>query len=126
MRRDAHPAATGAPGSLASSSLPLGLSRRSPLMMAVTYSFLTLLLCLLTGGGNDLLDYLPTESYWREKKVEVTVDQMIAQLAEKPGQDVSALVKDLGSPDAAKRDDASMKLRSVGAPAMKSLQDAGQ
>src|SRR3954469_7782192 len=89
--------------------------RRSRVMvMAEAYSLLTLLLCLLTGGGNDLLDYLPTESYWREKKIEVTVDQMVAQLADKPGQDVTALVKDLASPDAAKRDDAAMKLRSVG------------
>jgi hypothetical protein len=95
-------------------------------MMAEAYSLLSLLLCLLTGGGNDLLDYLPTESYWHEKKVEVTVDQMIAQLADKPGQDVTALVKDLASPDAAKRDDAAMKLRAVGPSAIKSLQDASQ
>jgi hypothetical protein len=79
---------------------------------------LTLLLCLLTGGGNDLIDYLPTESYWREKKIEVTVDQMVAQLADKPGQDVTALLKDLASPDAAKRDDAAMKLRAVGPSAI--------
>jgi hypothetical protein len=87
---------------------------------------LTLLLCLLTGGGNDLLDYLPTESYWREKKIEVTVDQMVAQLADKPGQDVTALVKDLASPDAAKRDDAAMKLRTAGPSAIKPLEDASQ
>jgi hypothetical protein len=87
---------------------------------------LSLLLCVLTGGGNDLLDYLPTESYWHEKKVRVTVDQMVAQLADKPAQDVSALVNDLASPDAAKRDEAAMKLRAVGPSAIKPLQDASQ
>src|SRR3954447_26459584 len=117
MRRDAHPAATGAPGSLASSSLPLGLSRRSPLMMAVTYSFITLLLCLVTGGGNDLLDYLPTEAYWREKKGDVSLDKMIAELAEQPAHDVGALIKDLGSPDAVARDAAAMKIRDIGGAA---------
>src|SRR4051812_3964169 len=101
--------------------------RRSRVMvMAEAYSFLTLLLCLLTGGGNDLLDYLPTESYWREKKVEVSVAQMVAQLAEKPAADVAALVKDLGSPDAATRDDAAAKIRAAGTSAMKPLQDAAQ
>ena len=82
--------------------------------MAVAYSFLTLTLCLLTGGGNDLLDYLPTEAYWNAKKVQVSVEAMAAELANKPGEDVTALIAELGSPDAATRDAAAVKIREKG------------
>ena len=83
-------------------------------MMAVFYSYVTLTLCLLTGGGNDLLDYLPTEAYWAEKQVGVSVEAMVAELADKPGQDVAALIAELGSPDAATRDEAVLKIREIG------------
>jgi HEAT repeat protein len=83
-------------------------------MMATFYSFVTLILCLLTGGGNELLDYLPTEAYWNEKKVEVSVEAMAGELADKPGEDVTALIAELGSPDAATRDAAVLKIREVG------------
>jgi len=33
------------------------------------------------GGGNDLVDYLDTNSYWAQQSVEVTVPEMKAQLA---------------------------------------------
>jgi hypothetical protein len=40
------------------------------------------LMTLLGGGsGNDLVDYLDTNSYWAQQKVEVTVPKMQAQLA---------------------------------------------
>src|SRR5262245_17036534 len=78
------------------------------------YSYLALALCLLNVGSNDLLDYLPTEAYWQEKKVAVSVETMAAELATKPGGDVKALIADLGSPDAATRDAAVEKIREVG------------
>ncbi len=93
-------------------------------MMAVTYSFLTLILCLLTGGGNDLLDYLPTEAYWREKKIEVSLDTMVAELAPRPTADVAALIPQLGSPDAPTRDNAAAKIREAGPGAIKALTEA--
>jgi hypothetical protein len=95
-------------------------------MMAVTYSFLTLILCLLTGGGNDLLDYLPTEAYWAEKKVAVSIETMAAELAPRPVVDVAGIIPDLGSPDAAKRDAAAVKIREAGPSAMKALTEAAE
>lgn len=40
-----------------------------------------LMLLLSRGGGNDLLDYMPTDAYWRIKGVAVTVERMVAELA---------------------------------------------
>jgi hypothetical protein len=96
-------------------------------MMATAYSFLTLILCLLTGGGNDLLDYLPTEAYWNEKGVTVSVEAMIAELAEKPGGDITPFIADLGSPDAATRDEATNKIREKGGVhALSALKEAAE
>jgi hypothetical protein len=92
--------------------------------MATLYSFLTLVLCLLTGGGNDLLDYLPTEAYWAHKQVTISVETMTAQLAPPAGHDVAALIEDLGSADAATRDEAAAKLREVGPAALPQLREA--
>ena len=75
-------------------------------MMTVTYCYVTLVLSLLTGGGNDLLDYAPTEAYWRAKEVDVTFGAMLAELTERPGGDVTKLIPELGSPDAETRDKA--------------------
>lgn len=95
--------------------------------MATLYSFLTLVLCLLTGGGNDLLDYLPTEAYWAHKRVAaISVETMTAQLAQPGAQDVAALVAELGSPDAAARDAAAVKLREVGPAALPQLREAAE
>lgn len=94
--------------------------------MAMLYSFLTLVLCLLTGGGNDLLDYLPTEAYWAHKRVDISVETMAAQLARPGEQDVSGLIAELGSPDAAARDEAALKLREIGPPALPQLREASE
>ena len=93
-------------------------------MMATTYSYLSLLLCLLTGGGNDLLDYALSDAFWREKKVEVSFDAMVAELADKAGPDVAALIPDLGSPNAEKRDKALLTIREAGGAATKALTEA--
>ena len=59
--------------------------------------FPLLLLNLLTGGGNDLLDYLPTDAYWRQKSVSVSVDTMMAELKPAaPAGDISKLIEELG------------------------------
>jgi hypothetical protein len=94
--------------------------------MATLYSFLTLVLCLLTGGGNDLLDYLPTEAYWAHKQVNISLETMTEQLAQPAVQDVAALVADLGSPDAAARDAAALKLREIGPAALPQLREAAE
>lgn len=94
--------------------------------MATLYSFLTLILCLLTGGSNDLLDYLPTEAYWAHKQVAISVETMRAQLAQPGGQDISELLADLGSSDAETRDRAALKIREVGPGALGQLQEASE
>lgn len=96
-------------------------------MMTVVYSYLTLILCLLTGGGNDLLDYLPTEAYWNEKGIAISAQAMIAELAEQPDQEIKPLIADLGSPDAATRDEASNQIREKGGPsALSALAEAAE
>src|SRR5687767_10266967 len=96
-------------------------------MMATTYSFLTLILCLLTGGGNDLLDYVPTEAYWKEKGVAASVEAMLKELPEHAGEDVQALIADLGSADAETRDKAALRIREVGrSAAMAPLAEAAE
>jgi hypothetical protein len=98
--------------------------------MATLYSFLTLILCLLTGGGNDLLDYLPTEAYWANKQVQpISVETMTEQLtrfAGTPDAEVAALIVDLGSPDAPTRDAAALKLREAGPGALPQLREASE
>src|SRR5688572_2329943 len=96
-------------------------------MMAVFYSFLALVLSLVTGGGNDLLDYMPTVGYWAEKNVQVSLESMTAELAERPARDVGPLIADLGSPDAETRDKAALKIREIGgAGALSALSEAGE
>lgn len=92
--------------------------------MATTYSILTLIFCLLTGGGNELLDYLPSEAYWKHKQVDVSVEAMVKQLAQAEERDVAALVVDLGSPDAATRDEAAVKIREAGPGALPQVREA--
>jgi hypothetical protein len=82
--------------------------------MAEFYSYLTMILCLLTGGGNDLLDYLPTESFWAQKNVAVSVEAMVKELMPRPSADVTKLIADLGAPDAATRDAAAQRIREIG------------
>ncbi len=96
------------------------------IVMPEFYGYLTMVLCLLTGGGNDLLDYLPTESYWAEKNVAVSVEAMAKELTPRPGVDVSKLIAELGAPDAATRDAAAQKIRetAAGASATKALTEA--
>lgn len=94
-------------------------------MMATFYAFLSVILCLLNGGGNDLLDYLPSDAYWHEKQIDVSLERMLKELDAKPGQDVAKLINDLGSPDAETRDKAAVEIRKVGgAAAIKPLSEA--
>ncbi len=48
---------------------------------------LLLLISLSFSGGNDLLDYIPAKDYWSLKSVEITVENMLAELGK--GKDAS-------------------------------------
>src|SRR5688500_8650147 len=39
-----------------------------------------LLVLMIRGGGNELLDYVPSEPYWRIKQVVPTVDHLAREL----------------------------------------------
>jgi hypothetical protein len=39
-----------------------------------------LFVLMIRGGGNELLDYLPSQAYWRIKQVAPSVDHLAAEL----------------------------------------------
>lgn len=94
-------------------------------MAMSSIGFLELLILLLTGGsGNDVLDFLESKSYWRTKKVEVTVAAMVKELEARPVADVGPLIKALGAEDFDAREDAARKLLTVGPDALPQLKKA--
>jgi hypothetical protein len=93
--------------------------------MAVSeFTLVTLLTFLLgAGGSSDLLDYVPTDSYWQTKKVVVTPEILLAELAPPPpAANVDELMEQLVSADAAVRDAAAAKIRALGPAAVPTLQ----
>jgi len=93
--------------------------------MAVGWMELLVLL-LSGGGGGDLLDYLPTDAYWRAKGVTVSVERMVNELAADAPADVAKLVGDLGAEDFKTREAAMQKLRALGPAAAPALQRAAE
>ena len=87
------------------------------------FSLVTLVTFLLGAGGGDLLDYLPTDAYWKAKEVAVTPEALAKELRATPAADVAGLVAQLSSPDAAVRDDAAAKIRAAGPGAIPMLQE---
>jgi hypothetical protein len=87
------------------------------------FSLVTLITFLLGAGGGDLLDYLPTESYWKAKQVTVTPEQLTSDLRPTPVAQVGELVAQLNSPDAAVRDAAAAKIRAAGPGAIPALKE---
>src|SRR5215210_8548399 len=75
--------------------LPMGLSE---------FSLITLITFLLGAGGGDLLDYVPSDAYWKAKEVTITLDVLTKDLRPTPLAEVADLVGQLDSPDAAVRD----------------------
>lgn len=93
--------------------------------MAISDFTLVALVTFLLGGGgsSDLLDYLPTESYWQAKQVVVTTEGLLAELKPPPAvADIDDLIAALGAADAADRDAAAARIKSMGAAAIPALQ----
>ena len=86
------------------------------------FSLVTLITFLLGAGGGDLLDYVPTDAYWRAKEITVTVDVLTKDLRPTPLAEVADLIAQLDSPDAAVRDAAAVKIRAAGPGAIPALQ----
>ena len=87
------------------------------------FSLVTLVTFLLGAGGGDLLDYLPTDAYWKAKQVTVTADTLTADLRPTPVAEVADLIAQLNSPDAAVRDAAAAKIRAAGPGAITALRE---
>lgn len=92
--------------------------------MAGGMSIVSLLFALLSGGANDLLDFVSTDAYWKAKGVTVSVEQLIEDSKTPQGVDVAAQIKLLGSTNYAEREGASKKIMSVGPAALASLEKA--
>lgn len=86
------------------------------------------IMLLLAGGGSDALDFIPTDAYWRQHQVTVSVETMLDELhePETAGADVSALITQLGSTDFEQREVASRKLAALGSEILPQLEDAAE
>ena len=95
--------------------------------MAVgSFGILSLLIALLSGGANDLLDFAPTEAYWKSKNVTVTVDQLTSDIQTPHAADVSKLITTLGGGSFAEREQATTKLLAQGPAALPGLEKAAK
>ena len=83
-----------------------------------------LLVALMGGGGNDLLDYVQTEAYWQGKGVAVTAEAMQAELTPILPAQVASLVADLTGNDEAKRKAAAGRLSTLGLAVLPQLEKA--
>src|SRR4051812_31561839 len=99
--------------------------------MMMPSEFLILLLMFFGAGptaGNDLLDMVPTDSYWLAKHITPTVEQLQQDCAPEHAPDnVDKLVKDLASDDFKTRSDAKKQLEAMGpalAPLLKPAQES--
>jgi len=92
--------------------------------MGTSMSVFSLLFALLSGGANDLLDFVSTDAYWKAKGVTVSVEQLTNELKSPVGADVTELIKTLGSGSYPQREEAAKKIIAVGAPALPSLEKA--
>lgn len=93
--------------------------------MAASIGIMELLILLLAGGGgNDVLDFVETKSYWGGKNVEMTVGAMIEELKAGPAVDVKQLIKTLGNEDFNVREEAARKILAVGPAALPQLKAA--
>jgi hypothetical protein len=99
--------------------------------MMMPSEFLIILLMFFGAGptsGNDLLDMIPTNSYWLAKHVTPTVEQLEQDTApEKVPENVKQLISDLAADDFKTRENARKALEAMGpaaAPLLKPAQDS--
>ena len=90
-------------------------------------SAIAILMALLGGTGNDLLDYVPTKAFWKSQGVEVTTVKLLAELkAVEEAADASKLIKQLGAAEQAQREQAQRKLEAMGPAALPQLRKAAK
>jgi len=87
--------------------------------------FMMVFLAAVSGNtGNHLLDAASTEAYWRIKGVAISFEAMKKEIDAARGEDVSALVRDLGSADPQTRDAASIELVKKGPAILPQMREA--
>ncbi|MFP4056349.1 MAG: HEAT repeat domain-containing protein [Candidatus Brocadiia bacterium] len=95
--------------------------------MTSTFGLLGVLMGLISGGGgNDLLDYLPTEAYWKARGVALTVEAMAGEAEAALPAEIPRLIRQLGAKDYQAREEATRKLRAIGPAAVPALQEAAK
>lgn len=91
-----------------------------------TFSWFSLMFMVLAAGNGDLLDQISTDAYWKSKAVkDLSVEKLIAEITPAPAvEDLSPLIKALGSENFAQREQATNKLQALGAAALPALEKA--
>ena len=89
-------------------------------------SFIVLLSFLIGGGSGDLLDYVPTQSYWSDRGVSVTVDSMLEEAGPAAPQNIAGLIADLGAADPQAHDAAAQKIIKLGPVVLPQLREAAE
>ena len=91
-------------------------------------SYLQLLLSLgaLVGLGNDLLDYLPTEAYWRSRSTEMTFENVAAALRDPDAKELEQLASRFEGARPEARSTYGGRFREWGEPSLPYLQKLAQ
>jgi len=84
------------------------------------------LLLSMGGGGNELLDFLPTDAYWKTKGVAVSVERLTEELRLADPAAVAPLIRDLGAERHETREEATRKLIALGPAAERGLRKAAE
>lgn len=85
---------------------------------------LTVMMAMLSGGATDLLDFISTEAYWKDKKTAISAEQLLSELKTTAGADVSVEIAALGLGNFAQREAAAKKILAAGPAALPALQKA--
>jgi len=83
-----------------------------------------MMLALPMGGGNDLLDFVPTDEFWRSQKVFVSGRAMLSELRVVAAPDISESIKQLSSDDFSSREKATREILLLGPAVVPQLEAA--
>ena len=97
-------------------------------MMRSTGMFeLIMMLALPMGGGNDLLDFVPTDQFWGSQGgVDVSGRSMISELRVTAAKDISALIQQLSDVEFRTREQACREIMQYGPGVIPQLEAAAK
>jgi len=90
--------------------------------MASSMGMFTLLMAMLSGGATELLDFVPTDAYWKAKNVVVSAEALIAETQEPRQVDASAHIAQLGAGTPEDREKAAGEIMKIGLGALRQLE----